>query len=164
MFADARAIRPKAFSCSAFHSPRSHCVIRPSGRTAVAFTMISPAPPAARLARCVRCQSVGHLVPGPRLAAEYMHWGHPHAVGYLQRPDGIGRKKGTHGSTPYCKGTFGQTTPDRIRVASRPPAVQYLFHGGFNSSLQISCHCSAHSLGDYYEIVINKHPNKYWTV
>ena len=45
-------------------------LIRPSGETAVASVMTSPAPPTARLPRCTRCQSVGYPS-----RAEYWHIG-----------------------------------------------------------------------------------------
>ena len=43
------ASRASGSTCASFHKPRSPRLIRPSGSTAVASTMISPAPPTARL-------------------------------------------------------------------------------------------------------------------
>ncbi len=64
------AIGANAAPCSADHRPESSGLIRPSGETAVASTMTSPAPPTARLPRWTRCQSVGK----PSLL-EYWHIG-----------------------------------------------------------------------------------------
>jgi len=41
-------MRRQAATCSSFHSPVHHGVIRPSGETPVASAMTSPKPPAAR--------------------------------------------------------------------------------------------------------------------
>jgi len=49
---------PSAFSVSADQSPRSSGLILPSGNTAVASMIRSPAPESARLPRWIRCQSV----------------------------------------------------------------------------------------------------------
>ena len=52
-------IRSKAFAWVSFQRPVSAGEIRPSGVTAVASTITSPAPPTALLPRCTRCQSFG---------------------------------------------------------------------------------------------------------
>src|ERR1700721_2141684 len=50
--------------------PRSCGLMRPSGRTAVASVSTRPPPPAARLPRCTRCQSLAYP-----LLLEYSHMG-----------------------------------------------------------------------------------------
>ena len=50
--------------------PLSAGLIRPSGETAVASTITSPAPPTAREPRCTKCQSFGKP-----LSDEYWHIG-----------------------------------------------------------------------------------------
>src|SRR6185369_12968673 len=55
--------------------PLSAGEMRPSGETAVASTITSPAPPTARLPRCTRCQSVG--IPS---TLEYWHIGETHSL------------------------------------------------------------------------------------
>lgn len=126
-----RSCGVRAFSCSAFQPevPRRNPAIEPDSRGLHHDQAGSPCSPAGE----VRQMPI-RGAPRPGAAAlrrVHAHWGHPHAVGYLQRPDGIGLKKGTRGSTPYCKGTFWADDARRIKVASRPPAVQYLVHGGF---------------------------------
>ena len=63
-------IRASGAMCSSFQIPRSCGVIRPSGSTAAASVKINPAPPAARLPRCTRCQSLAN----PSVL-EYWHMG-----------------------------------------------------------------------------------------
>ena len=65
-----RAIGAKAAAWASDQMPLSSGLIRPSGLTALASTMTSPAPPTARLPRWTRCQSVGSP---SRL--EYWHMG-----------------------------------------------------------------------------------------
>lgn len=62
--------RPIAASVSSDQRPTSAWVIRPSGRTAVASIVSSPAPERARWPRWIKCQSV--MQP---LTAEYWHIG-----------------------------------------------------------------------------------------
>src|SRR4051812_5400448 len=57
-------------TCSSFHSPTSPGDILPSGDTAVASCIISPAPPTALLPKCTRCQSVAKPS-----SDEYWHMG-----------------------------------------------------------------------------------------
>ncbi len=64
------AIRAKASRCASDQIPVSCGEIRPSGETAVASTITSPAPPTARLPRWTKCQSVGRPS-----SAEYWHIG-----------------------------------------------------------------------------------------
>ena len=63
-------IRRQASTCSGLYIPVQPGLMRPSRLTSVISAMISPAPPAARLPRCTRCQSFG--VPS---SAEYIHIG-----------------------------------------------------------------------------------------
>jgi hypothetical protein len=63
-------MRRQAATCSSFQMPASCGVMRPSGTTALASVMTSPAPPAANWPRCTRCQSSG--TPS---TAEYWHIG-----------------------------------------------------------------------------------------
>ena len=56
--------------CSSFQRPRSCADMRPSGNTAVASAITSPAPPTALLPRCTRCQSLARPC-----CAEYWHIG-----------------------------------------------------------------------------------------
>src|SRR5690606_13385764 len=66
-------MRRQAEACSSFHSPVSAGLIRPSGTTAVASAITSPAPPRANWPRWTRCQSLG-----TPLWAEYWHMGETH--------------------------------------------------------------------------------------
>ena len=52
-----RVIRASGSTCASLQMPRSCGLIRPSGRTAVASVITSPAPPTARLPRWTMCQS-----------------------------------------------------------------------------------------------------------
>ncbi len=87
-----RVMRPNCASWRSFHSPRSAGLIRPSGDTAVASTMIRPAPPTAREPRWVRCQSVGTPCSGPSTAALYWH------IGDIQTRLGMVRLRRVRGS------------------------------------------------------------------
>ena len=62
--------RAQAASVASFQSPGQAGLMRPSGTTAVASAMSSPAPLWARLPRCIRCQS-----PTSPSRAEYWHMG-----------------------------------------------------------------------------------------
>ena len=63
-------MRRQAATCSSFQMPASCGLIRPSGVTADASVITSPAPPAANWPRWTRCQSSG--TPS---VAEYWHIG-----------------------------------------------------------------------------------------
>ena len=67
------AIGAQASRCASFQSPTSSGEMRPSGSTAVASAMTTPAPPDANCARCTWCQSFG--TPS---TAEYWHIGATH--------------------------------------------------------------------------------------
>src|SRR5580704_10039392 len=68
-----RAIRARGATCASLQMPRSPLVIRPSAVTAVASTITSATPPAARLPRWTRCQSSAN----PSVAT-YWHMGRHH--------------------------------------------------------------------------------------
>ena len=65
-----RAMGAHASACASDHRPVSSGLIRPSGRTALASAMTSPAPPTARLPRWTRCHAFGRPS-----RAEYWHIG-----------------------------------------------------------------------------------------
>ncbi len=64
------AMRASGSMCLSDHKPRQPGVMRPSGDTAVASTMTSPAPPTAREPRWTKCQSFARPS-----SAEYWHMG-----------------------------------------------------------------------------------------
>ena len=108
-----RAMRASGSICSSDQIPTSFGVMRPSGTTAVASTMTSPAPPAARLPRCTRCQSLAKP-----FSAEYWHMGETAIRLRNVTPRSFsGLRRSTSG------------TPKSCRVSARPERMAFCGFG-----------------------------------